>query len=175
MKQSKLMSWLESGINIAVGFGISLLAQMFFLPLLGVEIAFHQNLLFALIMTVISLLRSFALRRLFEAMHIRTPLSPAMLAIAAERRRQIEVEGWSPDNDDAHPIGELALAGAGYAMVPTRRSRAEDLSVPSTVWPWSINWWKPVDNRRDLVKAGALIVAELEKHDRTRRPRRGAQ
>ena len=115
MKQSKLMSWLESLINILVGFGISLAAQIYFLPLLGVSIEFHQNLMFALIMTAISMLRSFVLRRVFEALHIRRPLSPFMQAVIAERFRQIEQEGWSHEHDDAHPIGDLASAGACYA------------------------------------------------------------
>lgn len=33
-------------------------------------------------------------------------------------------------------------------------------------WPWSREWWKPKNPRRDLVKAGALIVAEIERLDR---------
>lgn len=43
MKQSHLMSFLESAINILVGFGISLVAQIVFLPLLGVTISLSQN------------------------------------------------------------------------------------------------------------------------------------
>ena len=39
-------------------------------------------------------------------------------------------------------------------------------------WPWSLDWWKPKDPRRDLVRAGALIVAEIERLDR--QPARGA-
>jgi hypothetical protein len=33
-------------------------------------------------------------------------------------------------------------------------------------WPWSQDWWKPTNPRRDLVKAGALIAAEIERLDR---------
>ena len=76
MKQSKSMSLVESVVNILVGFGISLGAQIAFLPLLGVQVTLGQNLVFALIMTVISIARSYALRRLFEALHIRRPLTP---------------------------------------------------------------------------------------------------
>jgi hypothetical protein len=173
MKQSKFMSMLESIINIAVGFGIGLLGQMIFLPLLGVEISLKQNLFFALIMTVVSIARSYLLRRLFEALHIRVPLSPAMLAIAAERRRQIEVEGWDAAHDDAHAPGELAAAGSCYAMTPAWRlqGRGGELVEP-LVWPWDSSWWKPVDNRRDLVRSGALIVAELDRENRQRKPRK---
>lgn len=173
MKQSKFMSWLESCINIAVGFGISLAAQMFFLPLLGVAIDFHQNLFFALIMTVISLLRSFLLRRLFEALHIRRPLSPFMQAVIRERYRQIEDEGWSTEHDDQeHKTGELARAGACYA-----RHAGGDAQYWPTIdeWPWSFDWWKPAGFRRDLVKAGALIIAEGDKFDRNRKPTRAHQ
>lgn len=93
MKQSRAMSFVESVVNILVGFGISLGAQIVFLPMLGVAVSLGQNLIFALIMTVISIARSFLLRRLFEALHIRRPLTPAMNAVIAERWRQIEQEG----------------------------------------------------------------------------------
>lgn len=169
MKQSKLMSWLESLINIAVGFGISLAAQMYFLPLLGVQIAFHQNLFFALIMTVISLLRSFILRRVFEALHIRRPLSPFVQACIAERFRQIEGEGWSTAHDDnEHLVGDLACAGSCYARYPG----SDPAAASPAVWPWSDSWWKPAGFRRDLVKACALIIAEGEKFDRSKKQRR---
>jgi hypothetical protein len=166
MKQSKLMSWLESLINIAVGFGISLAAQMYFLPLLGVHIEFHQNLMFALIMTVISLARSFILRRVFEALHIRRPLSPFVSAIVAERYRQIDQEGWSAEHDDNHYVGELAMAGSFYA-----RHSGIPAGEPPHGWPWSAHWWKPGGFRRDLVRAAALIIAEGEKFDRNRKLR----
>ncbi|BCA04061.1 DUF7220 family protein [Bradyrhizobium diazoefficiens] len=170
MKQSKIMSLVESVINIAVGFGISLAAQMYFLPLLGVTVSFRQNLFFALIMTVISIARSYLLRRVFEALHIRRPLSSFMQAVIAERFRQIEQEGWSTTHDDAHPVGELAAAGSCYAIMPTWRRRADDDfgREPPIVWPWSLEWWKPQGNRRDLVRAAALVVAEGEKFDRNR-------
>jgi hypothetical protein len=168
------MSMLESIINIAVGFGISFAAQILILPLLGVTISLSQNLQFALIMTVISIARSFALRRLFEALHIRVPLSPALLAIAAERRRQVDVEGWDAAHDDAHAPGELAAAGSCYAIAPRRRSNqiGEGPLREPLYWPWDSSWWRPVDNRRDLVRAGALIVAELDRENRSRKSRR---
>jgi len=33
-------------------------------------------------------------------------------------------------------------------------------------WPWNMVWWKPKNYRRDLVKAAALLVAEIERLDR---------
>ncbi len=164
MKQSKKASMTEAVLNTLAGFGISLAAQWYFLPLLGVSISFHQNLLFAVIMTFVSIGRTFILRRVFEALHIRTPMSPAMLAVIAERRRQIEAEGWTPEHDDTHATGELARAGGAYA-----RKAGTMMSVPPNEWPWAADWWKPQGFRRDLVRAGALIVAEIERFDRLRR------
>lgn len=175
MKQSRLMSLIESTVNILVGFGISLGAQIVFLPMLGVTISFGQNFLFACIMTVISIARSFILRRIFEALHIRNPLSPGALAIVAERRRQIEAEGWTPDHDLDHKRGELARAGAAYAIhapshvIASKSSGIFQLAL--SAWPWDRSWWKPTDFRRDLVKAGALILAELDRDDFARKHR----
>lgn len=170
MKQSKFMSMLESIINIVVGFGISLAAQIFFLPLLGVSISFSQNLTFALIMTVISIARSFILRRVFEALHIRRPMSPFIQACVAERFRQIEAEGWSLEHDDRHDEGDLASAAACYAQCAGVNT-VENVEPPPG-WPWESSWWKPAGFRRDLVRAAALIIAEGEKFDRNRKPRR---
>lgn len=87
--------------------------------------------------------------------------------IAAERRRQVEVEGWTPDHDDAHAQGDMAAAAAAYAfnayVAGAPRYFAAD---PRGFWPWSLSWWKPSTSRRDLVKAAALIVAEIERLDR---------
>lgn len=166
MKQTRVMSLLESIINISVGFGISLAAQIFFLPLLGVQVSLSQNISFALIMTVISIVRSYLLRRVFEALQIRRPLSPFMQAVIAERFRQVDVEGWDAAHDARHERGEMARAGAAYALWNGGYARG---SVRDTIWPWEIEWWKPVGFRRDLVKACALIVAEGDKFDGDRK------
>lgn len=165
MKQSRLMSFAESLINIVVGLGVAMLANAIILPALGFPISFSQNAIIAAFMTVVSIARSYGLRRLFEALHIRHPLSPGALAIIAERRRQIEQEGWTPEHDLAHAPGELAAAGACYARnagFPTSGAAPVD-------WPWSAEWWKQTDFRRDLVKAGALILAELDRQDTARK------
>jgi hypothetical protein len=175
MKQSKFMSMLESVINIAVGFGIGLIAQIVFLPMLGVVVSFRQNLIFAAIMTVISIARSYALRRVFEALHIRRPLSPFMQAVIAERHRQIDAEGWDHDHDDQHAHGELAAAGAAYALTASKHLtdgldvvNDRKMYVPA-FWPWDMAWFKPVGFRRDLVRGVALQIADGEKWDRQRK------
>lgn len=82
--------------------------------------------------------------------------------IAAERTRQIEVENRSPRHDATHRREELAQAAASYAMPP--RYRPAD-GCPPLLWPWHIRWWKPTptDRVRELVKAGALIAAEIDR------------
>lgn len=169
MKQSRAMSLVESVVNILVGFGISLGAQVVFLPMLGVAVSLGQNLVFALIMTVISIARSYLLRRLFEALHIRRPLTPAMNAVIAERWRQIDQEGWSIEHDDAHEDGELARAGASYGYAAGNWPRAGKPAHPPMEWPWRATDWKPDGFRRALVKGAALTLAEIEKFDRGRR------
>lgn len=81
--------------------------------------------------------------------------------IAAERRRQVEAEGWTPEHDDGHTQGEIARAAACYAMPP--ESRRDGVLLH---WPWKTTDWKPGDRIRDLEKAGALIVAEIERLSR---------
>lgn len=86
--------------------------------------------------------------------------------IAAERARQVSKEGWTTEHDDGHHPGELALAAACYA-IPEGRRVPIGMKVPGNppaLWPWEIDWWKPTPNDRirELVKAGALIAAEIE-------------
>jgi hypothetical protein len=151
-------------MSTAAGFGLSLFLQWLILPwLLEVQIPLHTNIAFALIMTVASLVRGFGMRRIFEAMHIRKPLSPFMQAAIAERFRQIEGEGWDLAHDDRHNTGELGRAGATYAL----HAGTASISTPAS-WPWDGQWWKPKGRRRDLVRAAALIIAEGEKFDRDR-------
>ena len=81
--------------------------------------------------------------------------------IAAERQRQIDEEGWTPEHDDEHDDGQMAMAAACYANFSGWSLK----EVPPD-WPWAKEWWKPKDKRRDLVRSGALIVAEIERLDR---------
>lgn len=82
--------------------------------------------------------------------------------IAAERSRQIEEEGWSPEHDDEHLEGELGLAAMAYIAASDRyNDLAGERFYPSN---WKPGWWKPSEDRiRNLVKAGALIAAEIDR------------
>ena len=71
MKQSRLMSLLESLANVLVGFGVAVITQMAVFPLFGLAVTVTENLLIGLIFTVVSIVRSYALRRGFEALRVR--------------------------------------------------------------------------------------------------------
>lgn len=90
---------------------------------------------------------------------------PAWGDVMAERRRQIEAEGWSVEHDDLYVDSELTAAAACYALAESGWER-KVLTPLSMLWPWSPMWWKPSSRRRNLVKAAALILAEIERLDR---------
>jgi len=101
-----------------------------------------------------------------------TPLSGVDL-IRAERERQTTAERWSPAHDDAHNLGEMAGAAAVYTLNScgfenphTIAARRGSVSHEVRIWPWADAWWKPSDPLRDLVKAGALIAAEIDRRQR---------
>ena len=76
--------------------------------------------------------------------------------IERERREQMTREQWSDVHDDTHRRGELARAAACYALV--------DLPIKGRPrWPWSCDWWKPKSRLRNLIRAGALIAAEIDR------------
>lgn len=89
--------------------------------------------------------------------------NPAILDVIAERQRQQSVEGWMPEHDDEHCNGELAMAAVCYINETGTVNRN---GGKPWGWPWDASWWKPNARRRNLVKAGALILAEIERIDR---------
>src|SRR5512141_16977 len=93
--------------------------------------------------------------------------------IAAERARQIAKEGWTPEHDDEHNEGELALVGVLYATPVTLLEKVERTDSIHFVDPWPDTWdteWDKREERgtvgarriRELEKAGALIAAEID-------------
>lgn len=100
--------------------------------------------------------------------------------VLSERRRQLEIEDFNTDQDDHYTSGELAWAavcylqnsavagkmqGLGLLTAAQCDERGRSLPQPDA-WPWDAEWWKPAGQRRDLVKAAALIIAEIERLDR---------
>ena len=104
--------------------------------------------------------------------------------IAAERARQVEEKGWSPEHDDHHKFGELgdaALVYAECAVCQVRGATGEEIrevfdeGMPYAAmdWPWTndftgqCNGLKVDDDPiRNLAKAGALIAAEIDRLER---------
>jgi hypothetical protein len=103
------------------------------------------------------------------------PGSSAMLDVSRERRRQIEVEGWGESHDDNHNAGELVAAACTYALEATLDGPKARGVWFHRLWPWDLKWWKPKDKRRDLVRAAALLVAEIERLDRSAAPAPGGE
>lgn len=91
----------------------------------------------------------------------------AWLDVQAERRRQITAEGWTPEHDDEHSHGQMARAAACYALAGSSAPNDGTAALlVSLAWPWDEQWWKPSTARRDMVKACALGLAEIERLDR---------
>ncbi|EPB5124259.1 hypothetical protein ACRJX6_000209 [Klebsiella pneumoniae] len=101
-----------------------------------------------------------ALRQRIAELESRT-VTAAAADVLAERQRQVTAEGWTAERDDSYQNSELADAAACYAI----HAHNQGFSTPAH-WPWSPTWWKQTNPRRDLVKAGALILAEIERIDR---------
>ena len=72
MKQSRLMSLVEAVANVVFGYGVAVVTQILIFPVFGLHTTLAQNLKMGAIFTVVSIARSFALRRVFEAIRMRT-------------------------------------------------------------------------------------------------------
>lgn len=89
-----------------------------------------------------------------------------------ERIRQIEKEGYTLAHDDQHENGEIGIAALCYEQEPLERDlRGGDFDIKITVpnnFPWNDDYWKPTpnDRNRELIKAGALYMAEIERLER---------
>jgi hypothetical protein len=100
--------------------------------------------------------------------------------IAVERERQVIDEGYDADHDDQHAAGRLVDAAICYAMAGQAAARGEDLherygtrpdsgvGLPALWrWPWMPRDWKPShDPIRNLVRAAALLAAEIDRLQR---------
>lgn len=103
-------------------------------------------------------------------------LSRAATDVITERQRQISNEGFTARHDDRLRDGELVKAAASYALGSYSRIYDEDLARPcwqpsyllhvNRLWPFAWSFWKPRNRRRDLVRATALLLAEIERLDR---------
>lgn len=81
--------------------------------------------------------------------------------IREERRRQIEQEGYNDLHDRHHTPQVLCRAAIGYALHEDPSKLVADAAA--NLWPWSKEFWKPKDQLRNLVRAGALIAAAIDR------------
>ncbi|OYX40104.1 MAG: hypothetical protein B7Y91_00050 [Rhodobacterales bacterium 32-64-14] len=72
MKQSRLMSLVESITNVVVGYGVTVVTQILIFPVFGLHTTLAENLKMGAVFTVVSIARSFALRRVFETIRMRS-------------------------------------------------------------------------------------------------------
>jgi hypothetical protein len=100
--------------------------------------------------------------------------------VVAERLRQVHALGWSLEHDDEHSDESIAKAAACYAMPPSSRKMVTRSTAPFGVapdrgdvtyqqpaqWPWGRGSYKPGPRRDELVKATAMMLAEIERFDR---------
>lgn len=92
-----------------------------------------------------------------------------LVLIVEERMRQIEVEGWTAEHDATHQNGEMAMAAAIYAWPESYMATGAPRCAIITkreLWPWNEKWYKRNQQENkiaDLVKAGALIAAEIDR------------
>ncbi|SFJ08143.1 hypothetical protein [Aerobium aerolatum] len=105
-------------------------------------------------------------------------LSKAAIDILNERARQMNEESWTPAHDDQHADFSLSRAAIAYAACaaagPIDRTIIDAYGAAGltaflkALWPigWSTQWFKPTSRRRDLIKAAALLMAEIERLDR---------
>lgn len=92
---------------------------------------------------------------------IESMLTPALLDAMVERRRQGE-KGFNHKHDDKLVSGELTAAAVAYAMDADQGRR--DGLVPKTI---------PDTRRKMLIKAAALLLAEVERIDRAEAAKKG--
>lgn len=91
-------------------------------------------------------------------------LTRAARDVLAERERQKTAEYFDAEHDDKHVESQMAMAAIQYTAPQWLRDWFDRNDI--IVWPWEWCWFKPQNQRRDLVRAGALILAEIERLDR---------
>lgn len=85
-------------------------------------------------------------------------MSRAIIDVMTERQRQIDEEGYDLERDKRYVLGELSMGAVAYVV------------QSEWLWPWPADCFKPKDRRRDLVRAAAMIIADIERMDRAQAP-----
>lgn len=71
MGQPKRMSWAETIISTLIGYLVALATQLTVFPLMGISVTISENLLIGVIFTIVSIIRGYFVRRLFNWLHLR--------------------------------------------------------------------------------------------------------
>jgi hypothetical protein len=185
--QSKWGSFIESVQNTAIGFGIQTVATYYLAPWFHMHPSVGDALGYGLVMTVISVARGWCVRRWHEYRRNKnTPPDFAYIVeeLATERVRHISGEGYTLEHDDEHVDGEIAAGAAAYCLAAANRIdgigavQVNATAIPGTrvdairkAWAWGMGSFKPTTARRNLIKAGAMIIAEIGRIDRAARRR----
>lgn len=98
-------------------------------------------------------------RKLHERLSGVTATTGAYM-IAVERERQVKDEGYNAEHDQAHAPMTLAKAAVSYILCNDEKKRK---IAKTTYWPWEDKYYKPRDMKRNLVRAGALIAAAIDR------------
>ncbi|MPM33549.1 hypothetical protein SDC9_80125 [bioreactor metagenome] len=130
-------------------------------------------------MAIEALLKAPVLEAMISIVFGDAPVSCASMDVIKERQRQVSEEGFSVEHDDKYFNEELSMAAACYALTDEARDciiSVENLCLKQYekgllkefIWPFNKEWWKPSPNnrRRELIKAAALLIAEIERLDR---------
>lgn len=98
------------------------------------------------------------------------PVGRGAQRIALERFRQTQQEGWTSEHDDQHTDMSLNFAAQAYCQAAMEPGLwpCEEAPCPP-IWPWEAHWFKPSEDPvHNLVRAGALIAAEIDRIERSR-------
>jgi len=99
---------------------------------------------------------------IFDADAMADPMRSGAFMIVDERRRQIYGEGYTEQHDDQHTNGELGRAASAYIY-------ANNFQLGIRLWPFERGIFRPTTTIKNLVKAGALIAAEIDRLKRAQR------
>lgn len=101
-----------------------------------------------------------------ETMKLDKELDRARFDVIKERQRQVVAEGRTREHDDLYVAGQLVSAAVTYALCAAFDHPDAIKKHFGRYWPWDRIHFKPKDKRRNLVRAAALLIAEIERLDR---------